>query len=114
MGRGQHGQVQDSRDDRRPRLRPELRTELIYLRDPLKLGQRVQDLLRVGKAENALEMVRAASKSMECTVSWNFLVSHELQEGRIRGALKLYNEVGCGPFERWSKGGGGYVRCSVG
>ena len=70
-----------------------LREELKYLGDPLKLAEYIDDLLRKNAFEKAAELVRMASKSIPCTVSWNHLINYEMSQGRINSAVKLYNEV---------------------
>lgn len=70
-----------------------LREELKYLGDPLKLAEYIDDLLRKNAFDKAVELVRMASKSIPCTVSWNHLINYELSLGRVNGAVKLYNEV---------------------
>jgi pentatricopeptide repeat protein len=37
--------------------------------------------------------VRAASKTIKCTVSWNHLIDWQLSKGKINGAIRIYNEV---------------------
>ena len=73
-----------------------LREELKYLRDPLKLAEYVDSLLRKGGFDKAAELVRMASKSIPCTVSWNHLINYELSQSRVNSAVKLYNEVSPG------------------
>lgn len=70
-----------------------LREELIYLRDPLKLADYVDSLLRKNGFEKAAELVRMAGRNIACTVSWNHLISYEMSQGRAYSAVKLYNEV---------------------
>lgn len=70
-----------------------LQQELIYLRDPLKLANHITQLLQKGGFDKAVELVRMASKNVECTVSWNHLVNHEMGHGKPVSALKLYHEV---------------------
>ena len=70
-----------------------LETELLYLRDPLKLADNTVALLKEDQYEKALEVVKAASNRMSCVVSWNCLVDHELSGGKVHNALKLYNQV---------------------
>ena len=51
-------------------------------------------LLRDDDFLKALELVRLASKDVECTVSWNHLIDYEMSKARVAEAVKLYNEVG--------------------
>jgi hypothetical protein len=84
--------------------RRQLEMELVYLRDPVKLADRVRSLLSsnssggsgsgdMDKAEKAANLVRLASKRYPCTVSWNHLINDQMQHGRVNAALKLFNEV---------------------
>ena len=70
-----------------------LKEELRWLKDPLKLAERVVALLRRDEFQKALELVRMASKDIQCTVSWNHLVDYEMSKGRVTNASKIYNEV---------------------
>jgi pentatricopeptide repeat protein len=70
-----------------------LRKQLQYLKDPLKLAEHVRRCLREGDASGTLAIVRFASKSVQCTVSWNHLIEWHLAQGKLRAALRLYNEV---------------------
>lgn len=74
-------------------LRREIRTELEYIRDPLKLGDRVISGLRDGEVDKMIDLVHEASKDMDCTVSWNHLVNYHMEEGKVKMALKIYNDV---------------------
>lgn len=70
-----------------------VRKHLKYLKDPLKLAEHVRKCLREGDIETTLATVRAASKSMRCTVSWNHLIDWYLAHGRMKAAIRTYNEV---------------------
>ncbi len=67
--------------------------ELRYLRDPLKLADHVRSILRNDEEPKALELARAASKDIECTVAWNHLIDYGMSKGKVNATLKLYNEV---------------------
>ena len=71
----------------------DLDKELRYLNDPLKLAQHVVRLLDRDKALEAVEIVRAASRSMMCTVSWNHIIDDAMNRGKVTAAVKTYNEV---------------------
>jgi hypothetical protein len=91
--------------------RRQLEMELVYLRDPVKLADRVRSLLSsssssggsnsgsgsgygdMDKAEKAANLVRLASRRYACTVSWNHLINDQMRHGRVNAALKLFNEV---------------------
>ena len=75
-----------------------LKKEMQYLGDPMKLATNTLQLLkRPGQDEKAREMVRMASKSMECTVSWNHLIDFYMSEGRVATAMTTYNDVSTRP-----------------
>ncbi|KAL9096539.1 MAG: hypothetical protein Q9163_006433, partial [Psora crenata] len=74
----------------------DLERELYWVRDPLKLADKVLNLLKRDSREDynkALALVRQASKSMPCTVSWNHLVDYNMSKGRVKGAVGVYNEM---------------------
>ena len=73
--------------------RREIFNQLRYLQDPVRLANRVRILLRDGNLDQAMELVRAASKTIPCTVSWNHLINYQMYEGKVKAALKTYNEV---------------------
>lgn len=64
-----------------------------YANDPLKLAEYVRKALKGDDYDTALAVVRAASKGMSCTVSWNHLLDWQLSKGRMNAAMKTYNEV---------------------
>lgn len=70
-----------------------VRKHLTYLKDPLKLADFVLRALRNDEFENTIMVVRAASKNIQCIVSWNHLIDWQLSKGRMNAAIKLYNEV---------------------
>lgn len=71
------------------------RKELQHLADPLELANFVQKELAKGKETEMLQLVRIASRSMNCVVGWNHIIKRTLEQGKISQALKFYNEV-CG------------------
>lgn len=77
-----------------------LEREVLWLRDPLKLGDHVVQLLRQDGTEKALALVRMASKDIQCTVSWNYLIDFHMSKGKPSDAIKLYNEVRANLFLR--------------
>lgn len=70
-----------------------LQPELARLQDPVKLADFTVRLLRNGKKEQALELVRAASKDRQCTVSWNFIINDYMQAGKVHSAFQSFSEV---------------------
>lgn len=90
----QIGTFADEGDEKPSRLvERAVREELKWLRDPLKLAERVRATLQKNDEEKALALVRAASKSMNCVVSWNHIIDHNMRQGKTRIGHKLYNEV---------------------
>ncbi len=73
--------------------RTNLEQELRYLKDPLKLADHIRGILRHDEDKKALEIVRAASRDVQCTVSWNHLMDYQMSKGRVNASLKMYNEV---------------------
>ena len=73
--------------------RTELEKEYRWLRDPLKLADRVAGLLGDGDYFKALALTRMASKDLLCTVAWNHLVNYDMSQGKAGAAVKTYNEV---------------------
>lgn len=69
--------------------------ELRHLQDPLELAVFVKSELKKGKAAEMLQLVRMASHSMACIVSWNHIIDHYLANERIADAMKVYNDVWC-------------------
>lgn len=71
----------------------ELWLELKYLKDPLKLAGHIRHVLRGNDLKKAVGLCRLASKSMECTVSWNHVIDWLMARGDSASAFKTYNEV---------------------
>ena len=64
-----------------------------YANDPLKLAEYIRKALKGDDFDTALAVVRAASKRLACTVSWNHLIDWQMSKGKMNAALKTYNEV---------------------
>ncbi|KAF2191041.1 pentatricopeptide repeat protein [Zopfia rhizophila CBS 207.26] len=69
------------------------KNELQYLADPLELATFVKKELVKGKTTEMLQLVRMASNSMQCVVSWNHIIDHYLAKGQIAQAIKVYNDM---------------------
>lgn len=67
--------------------------ELRHLQDPLELATFVRQELGKGRTDEMLQLVRMASHSMQCIVSWNHVIDHLLAKERVNDALKVYNDV---------------------
>lgn len=89
------GQYLTPRETRRLdyKIKMELKKELRYLQDPLKLAEHTMGLLRNSDDGNALKIIRMASKRSQCTVSWNHVIDYEMSKGRVQKAERVYNEV---------------------
>jgi hypothetical protein len=70
-----------------------LRKHPEYAQDPLKLAEFTRKSLRGDDIETAIAVVRAASKSLACTVSWNHVIDWQMTKGKMNAALKTFNEV---------------------
>jgi len=68
--------------------------ELEWLQDPAKLADRVRDVLRNGDERKAQDLVIAASRKMQCTVSWNHWIDYLMSKQNMNEAIKTYNDVG--------------------
>lgn len=99
------GTVSRSRENVRPGLstfnaeakaereEKDLRIELRWLGDPLKLSEHIEKLLRQQNWDKALALVRLSDRGAAQTVSWNHLLNYQMKTGQMKGAIKLYNEV---------------------
>ncbi|KAL6152129.1 hypothetical protein ACJQWK_04732 [Exserohilum turcicum] len=67
--------------------------ELRHLQDPLELAVFVKQELAKDKVDEMLQLVYMASHSMECIVSWNHIIDYYLDKGRVKDALKAYNDM---------------------
>jgi hypothetical protein len=67
--------------------------ELRHLQDPLELATFVRNELKKNRVEEMLQLVRMASHSMQCIVSWNHIIDHYLAKERVNDAIKVYNDV---------------------
>ncbi|KAK1832364.1 hypothetical protein QBC39DRAFT_349330 [Podospora conica] len=66
---------------------------LQYLKDPLKIAEHVQATLVKDRYDEALLLVRTASRDTKLTVSWNHLIDYLMKNQRLNAAIKLYNEM---------------------
>lgn len=94
-----------------PFSKTSLEQEVRWLRDPLKLGDHVVKLLKQDDFQKALALVRVASRSIECTVSWNYLIDYYMSKARVSDAVKLYNEVGLYHVLHYADGSRADCRC---
>ncbi|KAL9085378.1 MAG: hypothetical protein Q9159_004722 [Coniocarpon cinnabarinum] len=74
------------------RQRANLRTELKYLSDPLKLANYVQHIVDQDY-DKALALVRLSSRAVSNTVAWNHLIDSNMRRGKTKAAIDLYSEM---------------------
>lgn len=67
--------------------------ELQWLRDPLDVATFVRQELDKGRDKEMALLVRMASHSMQCVVSWNHLIDYYMSNMQISNAMKIYTEV---------------------
>lgn len=73
--------------------------ELVWLKDPLKLANRVGQLLKKRDVHLAVALIRQAqNNSMDCIVAWNNLFKYCFEREAPLAAFRFYNDVGkCPP-----------------
>lgn len=71
----------------------QLRRELEWLKDPMKLSDHVASLLDKDDYPKALALARLSNRAMENTVSWNHLIDYNMQHGKGKIAIDIFNEV---------------------
>lgn len=69
------------------------RHKLSKIDDPFHIAQAVNAALREGKFDNALLLTEKASRTMDVVVSWNALLGYQLEQGQLKAAFKLFNNV---------------------
>jgi len=82
-------------------LDKQMRYELQFLTDPLKLASAVLDKLRNNEIDSALSLVRASEKGrdgrpVDNLVSWNHIIDWLMSQGNPSESWRVYNEV-CNP-----------------
>ncbi|KAI9655025.1 MAG: hypothetical protein M1831_004985 [Alyxoria varia] len=70
-----------------------LKSELKYLRDPLKLAQHIRHVLDHNNEEKAMALARLSSRTLANVVSWNHIINWQMQNGKTQSALHTYNEM---------------------
>jgi hypothetical protein len=85
--------TRDVLSNAKERVSRSVSTELTYLKDPLKIADRIYDLLKKDDLSTAMELVRRSSIDNQCIVSWNHIIDYELKNGHVNSAIKIYNEV---------------------
>ena len=79
-------------------IRWKVKKHLEYLDNNYKIAEHVERTLKRGDYDEALVLVREASRKGNVTVSWNHLISYLMGSQRLHAAVKLYNEVGRSPY----------------
>lgn len=71
--------------------------ELVWLKDPKALADRVRDALDAGEEALGVALVRSAqSQGIECGAAWNFLLEYCMYKKKSSwSAFRFYNDVGC-------------------
>lgn len=76
-----------------------LKAELKYLRDPLKLAEHVAYTLKEDDEDKALALTRLSSRATANVVSWNHVIDYQMKKGKTKAAFDTYNEV---RYPHWS------------
>ncbi|PSK58732.1 Pentatricopeptide repeat-containing protein 2, mitochondrial [Elsinoe australis] len=71
----------------------QLKRELDFLTDRVKLTDAIRKHLFHGGFSKALHLVRVASASTKCTVSWNAIIEFLVEKREFDAAFRIYNEM---------------------
>ncbi|KAB5557971.1 hypothetical protein GE09DRAFT_1117318 [Coniochaeta sp. 2T2.1] len=82
--------LSDSRDKA---IRWKVKKHLEYLDNNFKIAEHVERTLERGEYDEALLLVREASRDGDLVVSWNHLIDYLMRNQRLHAAVKLYNEM---------------------
>jgi pentatricopeptide repeat protein len=83
----------NSTNSRDKAIRWKVKKHLEYLDNNYKIAEHVERTLERGDFDEALLLVREASRKGDVTVSWNHLIGYLMRNQRLHAAVKLYNEV---------------------
>jgi hypothetical protein len=75
------------------RLRRSVDKQLSLMDDPYHIAQYVEQALQRNAFDEALLLVQKASKDKKVVVAWNHLIDHQLNNDKLKNAIKLYNDV---------------------
>ncbi|KAJ2906768.1 uncharacterized protein MKZ38_010759 [Zalerion maritima] len=76
------------------RLEAAVSKAINYHKDPYTVAQYVQSVLKQGRYNEAVEVVKqATSKGMDVVVSWNHLIDYNMANNHSRVALKLFTDL---------------------
>lgn len=74
-------------------IRWKVKKHLEYLDNNFKIAEHVERTLERGDYDEALLLVREASRKGDVVVSWNHLIGYLMRNQRLHAAVKIYNEV---------------------
>lgn len=77
----------------RARLQRIVKKHLNYMDDPWKIGHHVEQTLAKDRFDEALLLTQTASRDRQVVVAWNHLIAYQLAKQKLKGAIKLYNDV---------------------
>ena len=83
----------DLSKSREKAIRWKVKKHLEYLDNNFKIAEHVERTLERGDYDEALLLVREASRDGDLVVSWNHLIGYLMRNQRLHAAVKLYNEV---------------------
>ena len=68
--------------------------EIVWLKDPHMLEDRIARILRDDRIQMAAALVREAQRNnMKCVVAWNHIFQYLMDKKRLKEAFKFYNDV---------------------
>ncbi|KAI8977268.1 hypothetical protein BDF20DRAFT_836090 [Mycotypha africana] len=62
-------------------------------KDPYFSASKIKRILELGKAEDALEFIKALPLRLQATATWNEIISHCVNEGRVKFAESCYSQM---------------------
>lgn len=80
-------------DEKKRAIRWKVKKHLEFLDNNFNIAEHVERTLERGDYDEALLLVREASRSHNVVVSWNYLIGYLMRNGRLHAAIKLYNDV---------------------
>ncbi|KAE9567645.1 Pentatricopeptide repeat-containing protein 2 [Colletotrichum fructicola] len=83
-----------AKSQRERRVKRVVEKELAYSEDRWKIAQQVQAMLKTDRYEEAVLLVKEASKRDDCAVAWNHVLDYELVTRKSpANAWKLFNDM---------------------
>jgi len=83
----------EAQSARMKKLEYAVKKQLEFMKDPFHIAAYVKKLLDKESFDEALLMTRKASKHHKMVVGWNHLIDFCMQQQRLHGAIKIYNEM---------------------